>query len=63
MRVVVDWNLCESNAVCQGIAPEVFLVGDDDELQILQENPPEVLRPKMEEAARRCPKAAISIED
>lgn len=63
MRVVVDWNLCESNAVCQGIAPEVFLVGDDDELQILQENPPEELRPKMEEAARRCPKAAISIED
>ncbi|MCE7883141.1 MAG: ferredoxin [Actinobacteria bacterium ATB1] len=63
MRVVVDWNLCESNAVCEGIAPEVFLVGDDDELQILQENPPEELRPKMEEAARRCPKAAISIED
>jgi ferredoxin len=63
MRIVVDWNLCESNAVCQGVAPEVFLVGEDDELQILQETPPEELRPKMEEAVRRCPKAAISIED
>lgn len=62
MRVVVDWNLCESNAVCQGIAPEVFLVGEDDELEILDENPPESLRAKLEEAVRRCPKAAISLE-
>ena len=26
MRVVVDFDLCESNAVCMGIAPEVFEV-------------------------------------
>ena len=62
MRVVVDFDLCESNAVCMGIAPEVFEVRDDDFLYVLQEEPPEELRPKVEEAARRCPKQAIAIE-
>ena len=63
MRVVVDYDLCESNAVCMGIAPEVFEVRDDDFLYVLDETPPESLRPKMEEAVRRCPKQAISIVD
>ena len=62
MRVVVDFDLCESNAVCMGIAPEVFEVRDDDFLYVLQEEPDESLRPKVEEAVRRCPKQAISIE-
>ena len=28
MRIAADWGLCESNAVCEGIAPHVFTVGD-----------------------------------
>jgi ferredoxin len=63
MRIVVDFDLCESNAVCMGIAPDVFEVRDDDFLYVLNENPPEERRPAMEEAVRRCPKQAISIED
>ena len=63
MRVVVDFDLCESNAVCMGILPEVFEVRDDDFLYVLDENPSEELRPKLEEAVRRCPKQAIAIED
>jgi ferredoxin len=62
MKIVVDYDLCESNAVCMGIAPEVFEVRDDDFLYVLNENPDESMRPKMEEAVRRCPKQAISIE-
>ena len=63
MRVVVDLDLCESNAVCMGILPEVFEVRDDDFLYVLDENPPEDVRPKLEEAVRRCPKQAISIAE
>ena len=63
MRVVVDFDLCESNAVCMATAPEVFEVRDDDFLYILQENPPEELRSKVTEAVQRCPKQAISLED
>ncbi len=62
MKVIVDFDRCESNAVCMGIAPEVFEVRDDDFLYVLQEEPPEALRPKIEEAVRLCPKQAISIE-
>jgi ferredoxin len=62
MRVVVDYDLCESNAICMSVAPEVFEVDDDDNLNLLQEEPPEELRPKVEEAVRRCPKQALSIE-
>ena len=63
MRVVVDFDLCESNALCMGLAPEVFEVRDDDLLYVLDESPPEALRSQVEAAVRTCPKNAISIED
>ena len=63
VRIVVDFELCESNAVCMGIAPEIFEVRDDDFLYVLDENPPESMRAKMEESVQRCPKQAISIAE
>lgn len=62
-KVVVDFDLCESNAVCMGIAPEIFEVRDDDFLYVLDEEPDESMRPKVVEAAERCPKQAISLQD
>ena len=63
MRVVVDFDLCESNALCMAAAPEVFEVREDDFLYVLDENPPEELRDKVMAAVRSCPKNAISIVD
>ena len=63
MRVVVDLNQCESNALCMGVAPEVFQLGEDDELRVLQEYPPTELRERVEEAVRLCPKQAITLID
>jgi len=63
MRVIVNMRLCESNALCMGIAPEVFELGDDDVLRVLDETPDESLRPKILEAIRNCPTQAISIEE
>jgi ferredoxin len=63
MRVVVDFDKCQSNAVCMGIAPEVFEVRDDNFLYVLDERPPESMRPRLEEAVRSCPTGAISLED
>ena len=62
-RVVVDFDLCESNAVCMGVVPEVFEVRDDDFLYILDETPKDSLRVKVEEAVARCPKQAIAIAE
>ena len=62
MRVNVDFDLCQSNALCMAAAPEVFEVRDDGYLYVLNEEPGEELRAKVEEAARVCPTGAISIE-
>ena len=63
MRVVVDFDLCESNAICMQIAPDVFEVRDDDFLYVLEENPGEDRRAAVAAAVQRCPKQAISVED
>jgi ferredoxin len=63
MRVVVDHDLCESNAVCMRLVPEVFHVGADDRLCLLVERPPDDLRARLQEAVRRCPKQALSLTD
>ena len=63
MKVVVDFDKCESNAVCMAAAPEVFEVRDDGFLYVLDETPGDELRAKVEEAARVCPTQAISIEE
>jgi len=39
MRIVVDRDLCESNARCVRECPEVFCVNDEDRLLILLERP------------------------
>lgn len=62
-RIVVDFDLCESNAICMQVAPEVFEVRDDDFLYILDETPGEGLRDKVDEAVQRCPKQAISVAE
>ena len=56
-KVVVDFDKCESNASCMGVAPEVFEVRDDDFLYVLQEEPPDELRAR---SARKPPVSAPS---
>ncbi len=63
MKVVVNFDVCMSNARCMLAAPEVFEVREDGMLYILQPEPSEALRDKVEVAARLCPTQAITIED
>ncbi len=63
MKILVDYDLCEANAVCMEIEPEVFQVDDNDEIHILIESPGEEYRKKVEEAVRLCPRQALSIEE
>lgn len=62
MKIKIDYDLCEGNAVCMKVAPEVFVVDDSDQAQLLDPNPGEELRAKVEAAVRRCPRQAISLE-
>lgn len=63
MKVVVDFDRCASNAVCMSILPEIFEVRDDGFLYVLDENPPESMRDRLEESVRSCPTQAISIAE
>ena len=61
MRIRIDEDLCEGNALCQKAAPAVFTVGDDDRAHLLVDPPPEGTRAEIELAVRRCPRQALSI--
>ena len=63
MRVRVDHDLCEANAVCVRLMPEVFELDDDDRLRLKQEHPDDALRARLVEAVRRCPKQALALVD
>jgi ferredoxin len=62
MRVVIDYDVCASTGACMQVCPEVFEVRSDGFLYLLDEEPPEALRPKVVEASQLCPTGAITIE-
>lgn len=64
MKIRVNWDLCEANALCMQAAPELFKVDDEDMLHVLHEGDvPEALRGTLERAVRTCPRAALSIDE
>ena len=62
MKVTVDFDVCASTGACMQVCPEVFEVRSDGYLYVLQEEPPEELRDKVQMAADMCPTAAITVE-
>ena len=63
MKVVVDLSACDLHGLCVEAAPDVFEIGDDGALRVLNETPPEGLRATVDKDVRECPTGAISIEE
>ncbi len=63
MKIQVDFDLCESNALCEAIAPENFEIDGDDFLQIPDDRVTEDNLATVERAVASCPRSAISIVD
>ncbi|WLP93145.1 ferredoxin [Gordonia sp. NB41Y] len=63
MRIKADFDLCESNAICVGMAPDVFDLDDDDYLVILQEEVPADRVEELRQVVASCPKSALSLEE
>jgi ferredoxin len=61
-QIVVNWDECEANAVCESIVPEVFHVDDNDQLNVLIEALPAELLDKVQEAVDMCPKRALFLK-
>ncbi|MDH5674768.1 MAG: ferredoxin [Myxococcales bacterium] len=62
MKVVVDFDLCQSHGLCTQAAPEIFEIRDDGFLYILNETPDDSMKKKLETAVRECPTGAIKLE-
>ncbi|CAB4725902.1 MAG: ferredoxin [Actinobacteria bacterium] len=63
MKIKVDFDLCESNALCEAMAPEVFELDDDDFLVLKAEETTDANVESVKRAVAACPRAAISLED
>jgi len=63
MKVGVDLSSCDLHGLCVEAAPEVFEIGDDGALHLLNEAPPDDLRAKVDKAVRECPTGAIWVTD
>ncbi|MBL0202890.1 MAG: cytochrome P450 [Candidatus Microthrix sp.] len=62
-RIVVDRDLCQGHAACQGEAPQLFEVSKRGELTILDERPPDEARAAADAAVKYCPTHALSIHE
>ncbi|MBB0968764.1 ferredoxin [Dietzia aerolata] len=60
MRIEVDTDRCEGQAVCVGLAPAVFALDDDDEyVRILVDEVPAEHEKRARKAVEKCPMAAL----
>ncbi|GAA3833937.1 ferredoxin [Nocardioides panacisoli] len=60
-KIKVDFDLCESNAMCEALAPDIFELDDDDFLQLNSDEVTDENRQRVEQAVAACPRAAISL--
>ena len=61
MKLVVDYDLCEANAVCVKTAPDMFRVDEQDKLHLLVTDVDEAHMEKAKAAVRRCPRRALTL--
>ena len=62
MRIAVDPDRCEGQAVCTGLAPAVFELNDDDEVvRVIVDEVPEEHQKRARKAVEKCPMAALSV--
>ncbi|EKF22319.1 hypothetical protein C731_3811 [Mycolicibacterium hassiacum DSM 44199] len=63
MRVEVDRDRCEGNAVCVGIAPDLFELDDEDYAVVKHDPVPAGMEELAEQAINECPRAALNRRD
>jgi ferredoxin len=63
MRVEVDRDRCEGNAVCVGIAPDLFDLDDEDYAVVKTDPVPADQLEVAEQSIAECPRAALIRRD
>ncbi|WP_432182381.1 ferredoxin [Streptomyces sp. NBC_00063] len=63
MKISADPEVCLGAAMCTGLAPAVFGLGEDGLVTVLDDEPPVELRDRLRQAVRACPVSAIRVQD
>lgn len=59
MRVEVDLDRCEGNAICVGIDPELFELNDEEQAEVKLAPVPADKEAHAIQAITECPRAAL----
>jgi ferredoxin len=62
MRIVVDRDLCTGQAMCESIAPDIFRVTDDGQVEIQVAVVPDGRLGEAEWAVSCCPNQALELK-
>lgn len=60
-HLVVDHDLCQGHGVCESEAPDLFRVGRNADVELLEATPPDTQRARAELAVKYCPTHALTI--
>ncbi|MFB6280266.1 MAG: ferredoxin [Salinibacter sp.] len=60
--VRIDRTLCIGSGNCVNIAPEIYVIREDNIVDF-KEDPPDIEQGRLEEAAALCPVDALIVED
>ncbi|MDT0307551.1 ferredoxin [Streptomyces sp. DSM 44917] len=63
MKVAADRDACMGAGVCVGFAPDLFDLGEDGRVRVLNGEVSGELRDQADEAVRVCPASALSLTD
>lgn len=63
MKITIDTERCVAAGTCVMSAPNVFDQDDDGIVELLQAEPPESELAAAQDAAARCPAAAITVTE
>jgi ferredoxin len=62
VKVVVEYESCEANGICAGIAPEVFDLDEGDQLNVVAQPGPDTID-RVRQAVQSCPKVALKLTE
>jgi ferredoxin len=62
-RIVADHEVCEGIGMCETTAHELFLVGEDGVVEVLQPEPADADLPLARSAVASCPVSALRLQD
>jgi ferredoxin len=63
MKVVVDFDRCDSNGICVQTCPEVFSMDDQGYLYVADDKVAGVSKELLESCVKKCPTEAISLDE